>query len=296
MLDCVLIVVSYRSAQDVSELLETVPQAAGGYTWQAIIVNNDSADDLATVVATHPQAKLIEAGANLGYAGGINLALRTAPPSAWTLFLNPDLTLEPDAIATMIAAAGTEHPVVPLIRDAHGGLQRSLRREPTILGSLGDALLGDTWRGRPPVLSETVSTHSAYTRPDAVEWATGAALLMPTTLATEIGPWDERFFLYSEETDYCRRLREAGRQIRLVPNAVVTHRGGGSGSSDALHALLEVNRVRYFRKWHRWPTATVFATVAVLNNTLRCHRSRSRAAMAALLSPAARSRLPGGDR
>lgn len=297
MVDCMLIVVSYRSADDVVDLLATIPQAVGDLSWQAVIVNNDESDDLSPVVARHPEVALVEAGVNLGYAGGINLGRSAAPPSTWTVFLNPDLTLGPESIAHLVAEVGAHHAAVPLIRNRAGELQPSLRREPSVLRSLGDALLGNRWPGRPAFLSETVRTPTAYEVPGAVDWATGAALVVPTALADAVGRWDQdTFFLYSEETDYCRRLRAAGAQIRVVPEAVVRHQGAGSGSSDGLHALLEVNRVRYFRKWHGAAAATAFAAVVVLNNLLRSHRARSRAALRALVSPTARAALPGGAR
>lgn len=297
MIDCLLIVVSYRSARDVATLVAGVPAAVGAHSWHAMVVNNDPSENLTDVIGTHTSVTVVDAGANLGYAGGINLALSVAPPSTWTIFLNPDLSLHPGAITRLVAAAGYRDAAVPLIRDGLGRLQRSLRREPAILGSLGDAFFGNRWRARPAVLSETVHSPQAYTRVGVIDWATGAALAVPTPVVNTVGPWDEtRFFLYSEETDYCRRLRELGSRIRFVPDAVVNHRGGGSGSSDDLHALLEVNRVRYFRKWHRTPATVAFAAVVVLNNGLRCPRYRSRAALKALLSPAARASLPGGQR
>ncbi|UFU02383.1 glycosyltransferase family 2 protein [Ruania suaedae] len=297
MIDCVLVIVSYRSASDLDALLATVPAAAGTLSWRAVVVNNDPDDDLRPILAGRPEAELIEAGANLGYAGGINRGLAAAPASRWIVFLNPDLRLGPGALESLAMATGGRDAVVPAIEDEDGRIQYSLRREPTILGSLGEALLGDRWPSRPRALSEMVRTRAAYERPGTVDWATGAVMLVPTAVVARVGPWDaDRFFLYSEETDYCRRLRTAGASIRFLPEAVVSHRGGGSGTSDALHALQEVNRTRYFGKWHGRAAAAAFTAVAVLSNVLRCHRPRNRAALRALLSPAARAALPGGPR
>ena len=298
MLDCALIVISYRSARDVAGLIATVPAAVSGLSWRLLVVNNDPAEDLGMVVAPHAEVEVVEADGNLGYAGGINLALASAPKSRWIIFLNPDVRLTPGSIAAMTAWAGNEHAVVPKIVDDDGTVQRSLRREPTVLGSLGDALFGDHWDNRPSWFSEMVREPSVYQRRHEVDWATGAALVVPAAAVRVVGAWDaKRFFLYSEETDYCRRLRCSGTGVYYSPAAVVSHRGGGSGTSDALHALLEVNRVRYFRKWHQPLAAGVFAAVVVLNNLLRIRRSRSRAALRALLFSSTRSALPGrGDR
>ncbi|NYF99030.1 GT2 family glycosyltransferase [Janibacter cremeus] len=297
MLDCLLVVVSYRSASDVAGLLETVPAAAGDLSWHVVVVNNEPADDLARIVADHPDAELVESGKNVGYAGGINRGLLDAPPTRWTVFLNPDLRLGPGSIARLTEVAGQRDAAVPTIVDGEGVLQCSLRREPTILGSVGDAFFGDRWPGRPPVLGETIRDRATYAHPAVVAWATGALLVVPSAVVRRVGPWDSgHFFLYSEETDYCRRLRSLGVEVRFVPDAVVRHQGAGSGTSDALHALQEVNRVRYFRKWHGRLASAGFAGVVVLNSAIRTHRSQSRAALRALVSSNARASLPGGGR
>ena len=90
----------------------------------------------------------------------------------------------------------------------------------------------------------------SYQHRHVVDWATGAALLVDAELDRRVGGWDERFFLYSEEVDFMRRVRESGSQIWFEPGAVMRHRRGGSGASDMLEALMAVNRVRYQEKWH----------------------------------------------
>lgn len=296
-LDCVLIVVAYHSARDLDALLGTVPGAAGDLSWTLVVVNNDPGERLSPAWGGRSDVILVEAGDNLGYAGGLNLGLSVAPPSRWTVFLNPDVRLGEDALVRMTSEAGTRNAVVPLMVDDAGVVQPSLRREPTVLGSLGDAFLGRRWPSRPGRLGETVLSEDAYRTPAPVDWATGAVLLVPTAIVHAVGDWDaERFFLYSEETDYARRLRDAGTSLRFLPEARVSHTGGGSGTTVALHALQEVNRVRYFRKWHSAPAAATFWGVAVLTNLLRSHRPTGRAALRALLSRAERAALPGGAR
>jgi len=292
-----LIVVSYRSASEVEQLLTSVPDSVGELSWGATIVNNDRAEDLAAVLSLGPEVDLIDAPDNVGYAGGINIALASARPSRWTVFLNPDVRLGPGALSRMAHHAGDRHAVVPLILDDHGSPQHSLRREPSLVRAIGDAFLGEHWPSRPGVLSETIRDPSTYRRSRVVDWATGAVLMVPTAIVQQVGPWDEtRFFLYSEETDYCRRLRVQGVSVHFLPDAMVTHRGGASGSSDALHALMEVNRVRYFRKWHGPVPSAAFHAVTAIGSLLRARRPRSRAALRALVHHGTRTALPGGTR
>jgi GT2 family glycosyltransferase len=84
-------------------------------------------------------------------------------------------------------------------------------------------MFGRHLRGRPRALSEIDMDQRSYEHRRSIDWATGAALLVDANLHTRIGGWDERFFLYSEEIDFMRRVRETGCQIWFEPEAVIRH-------------------------------------------------------------------------
>lgn len=300
MIDCVLVIVAYQSAGEIRELIDSVPDAAGALSWNAVVVNNSPADDLSAALEPYPQVTVVTPGDNLGFSGGLNAGVAAALPSRLIVFLNPDLTLGAgslQALADAIADSDTISAAVPAILDERGQIRNSLRREPSLRTALGEALFGDRWPNRPAALSETVRDAASYRRAHPVDWATGAALMVRRDVVSAVGEWDSRrFFLYSEEIDYCRRLRETGGQIWFTPRATVRHRESGSGSSPALDALLEVNKVRYYRKWHPALPSVGFALVTILRNALRIHRPNARLALAALLSRRARAALPGGLR
>lgn len=298
MIDFSIIVVSYYSSDDLAGLIASVDAAAAGATWHATIVNNSQDEPLAPLLAKNDHVSVVEAGANLGYSGGLNLGRAHAPLSRFTVFLNPDLTLHPGSLQALGAAitSGADA-AVPLIVDSDGCRQNSLRREPSIVAAIGDAIFGDSWGGRPQAFSETVRHPQSYTRARHIEWATGAAIAIQTEAADSLGDWDDSlFFMYSEETDYARRIRAGGGKIRFEPRAVVEHRAGGSGSSPALDALLEVNKLRYFRKWHGPLASSVFGLILLGRNLIRPHQPGARAAARALISRRARALLPGGPR
>ena len=157
---------------------------------------------------------------------------------------------------------------MPKILDADGEVFPSLRREPGVLRLLGDTLLGRHLPARSGHLSEGVRSPSDYTSARPIHWATGAAMLVDRATWDAVGLWDERFFLYSEETDFFRRARDLGFTAWYEPSAVVSHRQGGSGASQGFVALLMVNRVRYMMK-HRPRSAGLYRAVLVVHEEAR---------------------------
>jgi N-acetylglucosaminyl-diphospho-decaprenol L-rhamnosyltransferase len=109
------------------------------------------------------------------------------------------------------------------------------------------------------------------------------------------GPWDESFFLYSEETEFALRARDRGFRTCLTPGAEAVHLGGESGVSAQLWTLLTINRVRLYRRRHHLPAAAAYWTATLLRELPRAAlgKRRSRSAAAGLLSP---SRLRRPDR
>lgn len=229
--DVAVLIVTYNSASDIGVVIKDLRGAARDHLIRVIIVDNESSDGTVELVRAHRDIILVESGGNLGYAGGINVGLPFVGHCDAILILNPDLTLAPDAVTRMLEAVEDDKigAVVPLILDEDGSTYASLRREPSLSRAIGDAFLGSKFRARPGFLSEIDSRPESYLDAHDVDWATGAALLVPAAVAREVGDWNEEFFLYSEETDYMRRIRDSGRRVRFEPSAVVRHRRGGSG-------------------------------------------------------------------
>jgi GT2 family glycosyltransferase len=267
--DCAVIVVTYNSERDIVGLLDSLPAAAGGLTLRVIVVDNDSADRTVELVRERPGVTCIQAGANLGFAGGINVGRQHVGQCAAVAVLNPDLVLEPGALRELFTAL--EDPaigmVVPMMLEPEGSVYPSLRRAPSLTRALGDALLGARLGRRPGWLAETIRDPQEYGYRHVVDWATGAAQLISADCDRAVGPWDERFFLYSEEVDYATRVRAAGLRVEYVPAARARHRGSGSGQSPELRALASVSRVRYAEKYGKQPRA--YRAAIILNTLLR---------------------------
>lgn len=285
--DCAIVIVTYNSVDCIGELLRSLSQAASGLRLRIIVVDNGSTDETVRVVRNTRGVTLIDAKANLGYAGGINVGRSFAGSYSALLVLNPDVVLQEGSVTSMYAALSDPAVgiVVPALIDSRGRRLLSLRREPTLSRAIGDGLFGSRVRWRPGWLSETVRQKNSYRIPHAVDWATGAVLLISAACDRAVGDWDERFFLYSEETDYAHRARAAGFRIQYLPSAHAWHREGASGSSARLAALMAVNRVRYAEKHGHSPSA--YRLAVALHEFLRVGDSDHRTSLRLILNKSA---------
>lgn len=289
--DVLVAVVTYNSAATIDRFLRALPPALhGAGTARVVVVDNDSHDGtVERVTALAPWAVVLPAGANLGYGAGVNLALRAARPRRGAYVLNPDAVPSPGSVAPL-AHAVEEHPgtgiAVPRVLDDEGRLKFSLRREPTITRAVGEALLGGHRAARFARWGDMIRDATYYVDGATADWATGAAMFLSPRTLEEVGLWPEDYFLYSEETEYALRARDAGLRLRLVTAATVVHPGGDMEVSPWLWSLVAVNRTRLYRKRHGPLLGAAYWAVVVANEASRAMLGRRthRAALRALLT------------
>ncbi|MFT4165243.1 MAG: glycosyltransferase family 2 protein [Microlunatus sp.] len=297
-----VVTVTYNSASVLPDFIASLDGGFdSGIDWRLVVVDNDSKDDsIAIVESLAPSATVVRMERNAGYAAGINAGVRAAGPGIDAyLLLNPDVRLGEGSVSTLLESldrfgAGV---VAPRLLDARGELIFSQRREPTLLRAWGDALLGAERAGRWSHLGEVVSRPSAYDLRSDCAWLEGSTLLVDRECWDAVGAWDEQFFLYSEETDFQLRVRDAGFSVLFEPSATAVHLEGGSAQSPALWALVQVNRVRLYKKRHRQPETFGFWLATLARETIRSllGSQPSRTAMRALLSRQILSKQPGPE-
>lgn len=292
--DVVVVIVTYNSAHDVLGLLHSLDDGLGEVTADVVVVDNGSTDGTVEALRECQGIHLV-LGENVGYAAALNAGIRRAAPSEAILLLNPDTLLYPQAVARMMVALREPGVgiVAPLVRNPDGSLFRSLRREPTIRRAIGLNFTGI------PVVSEYVARPEEYRTRRMVDWALGAVLLFSRRCYEAVGGWDESFFLYSEETDFCLRARDLGFGTLFEPGAEVMHVGGGSGRSTATHVMQTLNRVRLYGSRHSTLLGYGYWAVSVLSEAswLLRGKTESRGAVRALVQPSVRpSQLGISDR
>ena len=270
-----VVIVTYNSASVLSGLLDSIPAGLKDVaSYEVIVVDNQSQDHSRQVAEDHPiQPSIIQMGRNAGYAAGINAAASVTEPDTHLLVLNPDLRL----------LEGAVRPLVEQVRDASVGIalpcnfredgtvDPTIRREPSVATAWSEGVLGGRLAARLG-LGEMVSTGRRYEHPVPVQWATASALLISPRARRMVGDWDESYFLYSEEVDYQRRIREAGLAIVYVPQSRVMHIGGEYRANPRLYALLTSNRIRYFRRNHNALSTGFFRLGIAIGEALRVWR------------------------
>jgi GT2 family glycosyltransferase/glycosyltransferase involved in cell wall biosynthesis len=287
----IAVVVTHNSAAIIEACLDSIARNMSDEPGlSVIVVDNGSSDDTVSKAHGHRIRSRVLVQENLGYAAGINTGIATVDDDNSHIFvLNPDVRLD-EGCVKLLADGVEDHGTgiaVPRMVDGDGHLLLSLRREPTILRAFGEAVLGGTRTARLPALGEVIANPAAYDQPTIADWATGAAMLISASCRHAVGAWDERYFLYSEETDYALRARDMGFALRLVPEASATHLGGESQISARLWSLLTINRIRFQRRRKGVLQAIPYALAVTLSAGLRAAAGqlKARAVLGALARP-----------
>jgi N-acetylglucosaminyl-diphospho-decaprenol L-rhamnosyltransferase len=267
MMDLSILIVTYNSAALIDALLQhlftEIHNASFGADAEVVLVDNGSHDGTADLVAkTYPWVKLVPNQTNLGFAAGNNLAAQSAS-GRYLLLLNPDAMPAPGALARGIALMDA-HPDVGMaggeLRNVRGEHEPSARMFPT----LRDEFFTMSGLAAKYPLSRTMARlDRRWADPEieaAVDWVPGAFVLLPRHVFQNMAGFDERFFMYYEEVDLCRRLHSAGYRVLYWPELKATHIGGASAKTVATARIsrhgsqLESWRMRsamlYYRKHH----------------------------------------------
>jgi GT2 family glycosyltransferase len=200
----------------------------------------------------HPRRQLVELADNLGFAAGNNAGIEVAT-GRYLLLLNSDARLVGSALAELVAFADA-HPDVgvvgPKLRNPDGSLQRSVRGFPSVWRLATEFLYLRKLATRSRALNAFYAGNFAHDRTADVEWIKGACLLVRSEAAAAVGPMDESYFMYSEETDWCRRFHAEGWRVLFHPDAEVVHLGGQSTATSwqRMYGAQVTSHLRYLAR------------------------------------------------
>ncbi len=302
--DIAVIVVNWNAREDLRVCLQSLfplPDGGSGLKASVWVVDNASDDGSAAMVRSEfPGANLIANDENLGFSQANNQAIAKAD-SRYVFLLNSDAAIHPGALETLVAWADA-HPrtgvVGPKVLNPDGSLQFSCRRFPT----LGAGFFRNTYLGRLFPQNKYAQDYLMQDFDHAsvrdVDWVSGCAMLINGEMIAQIGPLDERFFMYCEDVDICKRAWHFDWLVAYVPQAVVTHAIGRSSDRNADEMIWEFHRSWYeydikhhpdsgpVRRLSVWAGLWLRATVRVQKRRAAARRAQAAADALAAVSGA----------
>ncbi|MDX1415724.1 MAG: glycosyltransferase family 2 protein [Candidatus Promineifilaceae bacterium] len=268
-IDLSIITVSWNVCQLLRDCLQSVEDQRYNLNLEMIVVDAGSSDGSPAMVRKDfPWVKLIESAENLGFPRGNNMGIRHAQ-GRHILLLNPDTLILEDALSKMVKFLDQYIGIGGLgaqLLNADLTVQSSRRRFPTFW----TALFESTWLQdvAPKKLMQTYYAQDlANDEINDVDWVTGACLMVPKRVIDHVGLLDEAYFMYSEELDWCRRIKEAGWRIVYFPEAKIVHYVGKSSEQAVTerHINFQRAKLRYFRKYHGRMSSGLLRIVLLFN-------------------------------
>jgi GT2 family glycosyltransferase len=268
-IDLSIIIVSWNVRDLLAECLRSIDAGRGDLDLEVIVVDSGSSDDTPAMIAEDfPWVNLLARTDNVGFPKGNNIGLSTAR-GRLLLLLNPDTEVSGDALPLMAELMDSNQEVGIVggqLLNPDGSVQSSRRRFPT----LGSAIFEGTWF-QPLAPRKSMNRYYMADMSDDeaedVDWLVGACLMTRREVLEDIGLLDEAYFMYSEELDWCRRIKEAGWRVIYLPRAKIVHHVGKSSeqAETERHINFQRAKLRYFRKFHgRFETA-ILRIVLLLN-------------------------------
>jgi GT2 family glycosyltransferase len=270
--DLAIITVSTNEAHWIRAQLPTVFARMGDIRGDIVVVDNDSHDGVAGMIASEfPEVRVVWS-ANHGFGHANNRALMTCN-ARYVLFLNPDTEILAGTFAELVGLMD-ERPTVGLVGcrqiTGEGRLDTTVRYFPNALRALGEALSAERLPGaRPRWLGEREISPESYEREFPCDWTSGSFMLARREALESAGCFDERFFMYSDETDLCRRIVTAGWEIRHLPEMTILHHDRKAGVKPHIESLGAIARMMYARKHFSPAHRALYAGAVLLRHLLR---------------------------
>ncbi|MGW3542870.1 glycosyltransferase [Nocardia niigatensis] len=275
-----LALVTYQSAEDLPGFLKTLPSAVAPYAVDVIGIDNVSVDRSADIVEEFG-GRVIRNARNVGLAAAINQGA-AATSAEWILVANPDTQLTRGSIAALVETAKSDERIGmigPRIARLDGTLYPSGRRFPSLAVGIAHALLGGAWPGNP-------ATPRYFGKPvtevSDVDWISGCCMLFRREAFDAVGGFDDRYFLYFEETKMALDMHRGGWRVVLDPSVEIRHREGGSMRSAPFRKIRthHLSALRFYCDFHKGSPWIMLAPLVAAGLIVRGTAAVARTALA----------------
>ena len=253
-----IVIVSYNTRSALADCLKALHEQPPSLSHQIIVVDNASNDGTVNLIQQQwPSVKIIQMGFNAGFSVANNVAIH-ASQSELVLLLNSDTVPTSTGIDNLVSALDSNPDVGavgPRLVNLNGQIELSFGRMISPWNEAWQKLLMFSAKKRLVLVTNWLEqkTHTEH-YPD---WVSGACMLVRRQNGDAVNWLDERYFLYTEDVDFCAALRADGHKIMFVPNAEIVHIGGQSGSNDPVKTshLYRKSHLAFYAKHHpRWHT------------------------------------------
>lgn len=251
--DLSITICSWNTRKDLRDCLKSIEACLSEGKIETIVFENASEDESAEMVESEfPWVKLLKSNVNLGFGKGHNLAMEAAS-GRYFMPLNSDTIIHPNALRALIEFMD-QHPEIgivgPKLLNPDGSLQFSCRRFPTPMAALfRNTPLGKMFP-KNKYSREYLMQDWKHDEPREVDWVSGAAICIRRECYQKIGGFDEQFFMYLEDVDWCKRAGDAGFKVVYFPGAVITHAIGRSTDrvANAMIRQFHQSMMLFYRK------------------------------------------------
>ncbi len=275
-MDLEVVIVSHRDGRWLEPCVASLKSRAGGCAYRTTIVENGRG----TVPLAESETVRVLRVENRGFGAANNAGARDST-AAVILFLNPD-TEQVDGTLERLVQTMRDEPDLGLVAVRQvaldGTVWPSLHRFPSLGRGLAAAVASEKWPVLGKRLGERVLEEEAYSRRGRFDWTTGAVLAVRRQAFEAVGGFDEDFFLFSEETDLCKRIHDAGWNAQVQPDIAFVHHAGRAGVDPTREAQMARARVQYARKHFTRPRAAAYHAILVGHHMLRFALLRARRA------------------
>lgn len=249
MIDISIIIVNWNTKEYLRQCLQSIRDNVHDVSYETIVVDNGSEDGSPEMLEEHfPWVTLIETGANLGFAKANNIGMKAAGGRYYCLS-NSDIVVKPGSIELLVEFMDSNEDVGiagPRILNSDDSFKPSCRRAPSEISQFARAVWLDTVF--PKLGSHMTASEHQHMRD--VDVIVGCFWIARREAVDEIGMLDERFFIYSEDNDWCRRFNSSGWRVVYNPETTIIHIGGVSSSNDPItfYIAMMKSNIQYWQK------------------------------------------------